>query len=340
MIYLMVWLPASGKSTYIENNKKEGDIVLSSDWIRKELFWDESSQQDNWLVFNTLHTRLQKYIKEWRNCWVDATNISVKSRRPIFNIAWWIKVVVIQFIVHTDILIMRDKLRNRSVWEEVIYRMVWNFSPVSTEEYWNIDFREVWISMKDSEVEMAFYDYINWILKVKDFLKCDSLFQKFIWFEQKSYYHQETLDRHLELIWFEIEEKPNPLQPILRLLNILHDIWKLFTRKTRRENLIDRWKIELEDNYWLSKNWEKVLVTRPDDFQFLGHEKFSANIFLFNYSNIVSDLWYSVQTIYLLILNHLLYNKKDYESIKWEESLELGILFSECDSKWRITLED
>lgn len=54
---LMVGLPASGKSTYAQELAEEmRAVICSSDAIRKELFGDENSQDNNEEVFKLLHT--------------------------------------------------------------------------------------------------------------------------------------------------------------------------------------------------------------------------------------------------------------------------------------------
>ena len=59
---LLIGIPGSGKTTYANKNKKENEIILSSDTIRQELFGNESSQQDNELVFNTLYSKEREYF--------------------------------------------------------------------------------------------------------------------------------------------------------------------------------------------------------------------------------------------------------------------------------------
>ena len=60
-LIILCGLPGCGKSTYAENYKAvddaifEGNTVIhSSDAIRKELFGDESSQEDNARVFELM----------------------------------------------------------------------------------------------------------------------------------------------------------------------------------------------------------------------------------------------------------------------------------------------
>ena len=74
---MLVGLPGSGKSTI--SNELNGE-VFSSDALRKELWGDENTQGDNTLLFNELHKRIEKGLKEGKNCIYDATNINAKKR--------------------------------------------------------------------------------------------------------------------------------------------------------------------------------------------------------------------------------------------------------------------
>ena len=55
---MVVGLPGSGKSTFIEDFIDEDNAhIHSSDSIRKELLGDVNDQTSNSLVFETLHNR-------------------------------------------------------------------------------------------------------------------------------------------------------------------------------------------------------------------------------------------------------------------------------------------
>ncbi len=85
ILHVMVGLPGSGKSTYIKNNAKDGDVILSSDAIRKELFGDINNQENNEKVFNTMRQRLKAAMDEGKDIWYEAMNHTTKSRREIFQ---------------------------------------------------------------------------------------------------------------------------------------------------------------------------------------------------------------------------------------------------------------
>ena len=224
VVKIMIGLPASGKSTYIKDNKQEDDLVLSSDEIRLELFWDESSQENNWLVFDTLFKRLLEWIKKWIwNIRIDVTNITIKNRRKIFNIIWKKNIGVVWIIHELPILelIERDKFRERTVWEDIIMRMVWQYQYPKMEEW----FSEIWIV--DDIPEERDETNLDWYI---NFIKDNKFIQNMKWLEQNNYYHQETLSEHLKLIENQIYED-NINYKLLILLIMFHDIWKILRKK-------------------------------------------------------------------------------------------------------------
>lgn len=86
VLFFMVGLPASGKSTYAkELSKNYNAIILSSDEIRKELCGDENSQDKNNEVFIVLHRRIKEYLKSGKNVVYDATNVNSKRRKAFLD---------------------------------------------------------------------------------------------------------------------------------------------------------------------------------------------------------------------------------------------------------------
>ncbi len=133
---LLVGVPGSGKTTWANNNHKENEVVLSSDLIRKELFNDETNQENNKLVFTTLYKRARNLIKQGKSVIIDATNVTIKDRaRALNNFANFnvIKVAIV-FKTATDICKFRDKNRTRTVGEEVIDKFTEKFINPTKEE--------------------------------------------------------------------------------------------------------------------------------------------------------------------------------------------------------------
>lgn len=81
VMYMLVGLPGSGKSTYAKMiAEKSNAVIYSSDAIREELYGSEEIQGDGQLVFNTIHTRIKSDLRSGNNAIYDACNISYKKR--------------------------------------------------------------------------------------------------------------------------------------------------------------------------------------------------------------------------------------------------------------------
>ena len=94
---LMCGLPGSGKSFEANNvlqqlklnNKCNPDYrceILSSDKYREMLLGDENCQDNNQLVFNSLHKDLIQYLQWGYDVIYDATNLTLKGRLNILKL--------------------------------------------------------------------------------------------------------------------------------------------------------------------------------------------------------------------------------------------------------------
>ena len=82
---LLVGLPGSGKSTYVE---KLGATALASDEIRRLLSDDPENQNIHRRVFGVLRDLLKQRIELDRPVtYIDATNLTPYERRPYIELA-------------------------------------------------------------------------------------------------------------------------------------------------------------------------------------------------------------------------------------------------------------
>mgnify|MGYP003299417619 CR=1 FL=1 len=93
-LIILCGIPGSGKSwiadellsEYLIFGEREDIAVHSSDAIREELFGDPSSQENNALVFETMHKRVRDDLKADKTVIYDATNITRKARKGVCGI--------------------------------------------------------------------------------------------------------------------------------------------------------------------------------------------------------------------------------------------------------------
>jgi predicted kinase len=122
-IVVLVGLPGSGKSTWIDENRLP---ALSSDKIRHLLSDDEENQNVNRLVFNTMRYLLrQRLAAGAQTTYIDSTNLSLWERRS------WIRfaeqhdcdVEAVYFDTPLETCLTRNAARARKVPPEVVQTM-------------------------------------------------------------------------------------------------------------------------------------------------------------------------------------------------------------------------
>ena len=133
-IVVLVGLPGSGKSTYLERLGVSG---LSSDAIRRLLADDETDQTINHRVFQTLRYLLRQRIAAGRSAtYIDATNLTPEERRPYIQIGqrFGCPVEALFFDVPLDVCMARNAQRQRVVPEEAMLKLAAKLQAPSLEE--------------------------------------------------------------------------------------------------------------------------------------------------------------------------------------------------------------
>ena len=138
---MMLGLPYSGKSYFVNKYKAENDEYISSDEIRKELYGDESDQTNPSKVFEIMYKRTCKALSENKSVWYDATNIKSKYRSHLLNslkhkfsdVHYKCYVMCTPF----KILLIRQQNRDRFVPATVIDKMLRQFEVPMYYEGWD-----------------------------------------------------------------------------------------------------------------------------------------------------------------------------------------------------------
>ena len=133
-IVVLVGLPGSGKSTYLE---RLGAVGLSSDAIRQLLADDVSDQTIHARVFETLRYLLRQRLALARPVtYIDATNLTPQERQPYIAIGaeHGCEVEALYFDAPLDVCRERNARRARVVPDEALLKMQEKLVPPTTAE--------------------------------------------------------------------------------------------------------------------------------------------------------------------------------------------------------------
>lgn len=133
-IVLLVGLPGSGKSTYLERLRV---TALSSDAVRLLLADDATNQTIHGRVFATLRYMLRQRLAIGRSVtYIDATHLTPRERRPYVKIAqkYGCRIEALFFDVPLEVCLERNRARARVVPDEAMRAMATKLVPPSVAE--------------------------------------------------------------------------------------------------------------------------------------------------------------------------------------------------------------
>lgn len=132
-LIILCGLSASGKSSYAKTI--EDAVIVSSDDIRAELSY-RADQSQNGKVFRIFHSRVDALLKEGKTVVADATNLTMKARRPIIDIGKRNHVEIECHLLLKQVYkcVTDDSKRNYSVGYKVISKQVKRFEVPFYEE--------------------------------------------------------------------------------------------------------------------------------------------------------------------------------------------------------------
>ena len=206
-------LQGSGKSTYAKSLKAE---VVSSDAIRKEF---PGIKNDT--TFQKVYERINKLLSEGKNVVLDATNITNKSRRQVFqNVKVPCKKICVIFNIPYNICLERVRERNKKgdehfVPEEIVENYYHSFQIPFYEEGWD-EIRFIYEPTEDESVA--------WL---------GTLQQMAIGFNQNNKHHTQDLGQHLESTGRYLENILGNC--VLTQAGYCHDLGKLFTQTVGKD---------------------------------------------------------------------------------------------------------
>lgn len=211
-LIMMIGLPASGKTTFANKLEEDGYIVHSSDKIRKELFDNMDNQDNNTLVFGTLHKRIITDLYEGNNVIFDATNMSMKRRRAFLESLNKIDCIRHAVVMATPFneCIERDKARERTVGAHIIDRMYRQFQFPMYQE----GFDDIKINYSRNLWEESYYEFN---------LSEQVLFLKTV--SQHNDNHSQTIGEHCMSVCKNLACESDEMQ----YAGVLHDFGKLYT---------------------------------------------------------------------------------------------------------------
>lgn len=304
-LIIMIGISSSGKSTIAKQIvERENCVIVSSDGIRAEICeGGVSDQSKNEEVFQIFHRRIRDNLLKGNNVIADATNITMRSRRAIFNAAKGVDCYKIGHLVVKSIedCIKDNKNDDRvAVPDEVIYNQVKKFQiPFYNEGFDSIMFRNV-----NQYESMTSY-----------FAKDMDRYLQMLKFDQKTPYHNQTLGEHCDFVARMFNNYHYP--KYYTFAAKMHDLGKMYVQ-TFDENGVA--------HYYSHENYGTYLLL--NDYEQLRHNSYSHGCYV---DDEILDILFLVNYHMLPMNWNTDKTKEKWRNIFGDYRYQLLVDFNKCD---------
>lgn len=250
--FMLVGIPASGKSTFASICPCPKTVILNSDNLRKELFGYENYQDKNVELFEEMERRAILALKQGLDVIYDATNLSSKRRRNLlfslpkntFKSCWY-------FPCNPTTSIARQKNRDRKVPIEVIEKMYRSLQVPMYHEGWdNIEYITFSEDNKSIDFPESYREYCKMLMRM-GVGECINM-------PQDNPYHTLSVSKHMYYAYDYLKESDNIY---VKIASLLHDIGKPYCKENNgryssfkgHDSVSAQKAIEILVNYGLSK---------------------------------------------------------------------------------------
>ena len=135
---LLVGIPRSGKSTWIKENARDADLVVSNDWIRENILGGSYASSANPIVWTLVDATLRIALSQGMNVILDGVGLTKATRKFYIDIAKQYGARTRMVLVDTPLSICLERNRTAEAHklpEEKLIEMSKHFEQPEGQEY-------------------------------------------------------------------------------------------------------------------------------------------------------------------------------------------------------------
>lgn len=134
-LYVMVALPRSGKSTYVQEHFRD-TVKVSADQLRLLIYGKRFMYKGEEEVWRIREVMLKALMEQGLEIVIDETNMSKKSRKPLIDLGKEYLYETVAIVLKTDKEICKERAieTNQEDLIPVIERMAKNYQKVTEKE--------------------------------------------------------------------------------------------------------------------------------------------------------------------------------------------------------------